>query len=174
MKRLLGLTAALVTGVLAMSGYGSAAPASASGYQHCPKWNPIESITAESEGTKGQAAPAGPSSALVCRWQEVAGHYERAERLVRSRPALTAIVRALDALGPKHEIKGMHSCEEALPQSYFIVLHYGSEEDVPIAAEYESCRYVVNAVQGSTYEVSERLSRVLDRVLPAVRTRSNR
>jgi hypothetical protein len=74
---------------------------------------------------------------------------------------------ALNALGPHHEIKGAHSCEAAPPQAYFIVLRYPSGEDIPIEAEYAACRHVTNASQGATYEVSERLSRALDAVLPA-------
>lgn len=166
MNGLAGLIATLVVTVLSVCGCGSGSSSSFD-YKQCPKWNPVESITAESPGTRGEAAPSGPTSALVCRWQEVGGRFERAERVVRAKGPLTSIVKALDALGPHHEIEGVHSCEEAPPQAYFIVLRYPSGEDVPIEAEYESCRHVTNVSQGATYEVSDRLSRALDAVLPA-------
>src|ERR1700709_701655 len=96
MNTLAGTIAALVITVLSVCGCGSGS-SSAFDYQHGPKWNPEESITAESPGTRGQPAPSARSSARVCRWQEVRGRFERAERVVRAKAPLTSIVKALNA-----------------------------------------------------------------------------
>lgn len=58
-------------------------------------------------GKRGRAAPAAPSSALVCRWRDGYGINRRnGERVVRSRAALSSIVTAMNKLTSTEELKG--------------------------------------------------------------------
>lgn len=135
----------------------------------CAHFPDVEPDGTFERGDEGATVPKSPHSALICRWKaEGTGKVEKAERIVRSKPELTDLVRTLNSLGVRsaEEWEGEYAaCHEEPIHHYGVGLHYPGPTEVQMVISYNGCGYAWNVQDGTAFLPSERLETTLDRLL---------
>jgi hypothetical protein len=175
------LVGVVVLIVVEVAGYDGRSPVEEVGNKRastvvrsCARFPDREPSGSFERGNEGATVPKEPQSALICRWEAGGtGKVERAERIVRSRPALADLVRVLNSLAVRsaEEWEGEYAegeyagCPEQPIQDYGVGLRYPGPTEVRVVITYNGCGYVWNLQDRTAFLPSGRLETTLDRLL---------